>query len=177
MFGGKPKRSLASFKQVFEERSGTLIATTNLQGVTEEEYAKIALEYFERYQYNLVLLDKQKCLTIIPDTLKKGIGIIIKKDNAIIGMLLAEEISSPVAVGRILQQTFFNCNVTGMAAARAVMLSHRVLVAYAKAQGFNYVASNGSNKDPLNHFNKLLEIDGWLTEHYMSVWRLNKKEI
>lgn len=176
MFNGKLGNSLASIAVGFSQTAGAVSASSNLTKVTNKDFERIALDYFNRYQLNILPPSRTKCLRIIPDALNSGgVGIVIYKDGVISGMLLAEDAPSVVVDGKILRQSFFNTTLSGMSAAKAVMVSHRVLVDYARAYGYDYVCSNGSNKDVKNHFNKLLEIDGWLTEHYMSVWKINRR--
>lgn len=175
MLSGMRRKSLESYKQIFEETQGTLTATTSLDGVTSEVLDEIAMAYFNRYKYNLITPNEDRCLSILPNNLKLGNPVIfLKKNGLFVGALVCSPLQIEISNDIILNQTFFNTTLEGHAAARAVIVSHRVMVAYAKSMKFQYAMSIGSNKDPKHNFNKLLEIDGWLTESHMSVWRINK---
>lgn len=176
MFKGRLHNTLVSFNKVYECKRGSVLATTDLTTLTKSDFDKIATDYFNRYKYNILPPCKKKCMVVIEDTISNGgVGIVIKKDNEAVGMLLAEESPSAIVDGRILRQSFFNTILEGISAARAVSASHSVLLEYAADLRYDYVCSNGSNKDTKNNFNRILSIDGWYTEHYMSVWTINRR--
>jgi hypothetical protein len=94
------------------------------------------------------------------------------KDNQIIGWIYASAGLNLHTKEKILQQSYFCSNQTGIAAARVIKFLHQELIEEAKRLGINLVMSTGSHFDEDNTFTKILERYGWERRGYIAIKKL-----
>jgi adenine deaminase len=94
------------------------------------------------------------------------------KDNQIIGWIYASPGFNLHTKEKILQQSYFCSNQTGISAARVIKFLHQELIEEAKRLDIKLVMSTGSHFDEDNTFTKILERYGWERRGYIAIKKL-----
>ena len=94
------------------------------------------------------------------------------KDDKIIGWIYATPGLNLHTKEKILQQSCFCSNQTGISAARVIKFLHQELIEEAKRLDIKLVMSTGSHFDEDNTFTKILERYGWERRGYIAIKKL-----
>ena len=94
------------------------------------------------------------------------------KDDKIIGWIYATPGLNLHTKEKILQQSYFCSNQTGISAARVIKFLHQELIEEAKRLDIKLVMSTGSHFDEDNTFTKILERYGWERRGYIAIKKL-----
>lgn len=100
-----------------------------------------------------------------------GILRVILKDSVVRGIFLASETPPLFCPVRTLNQQFFQTNLKGTEAVRAIKLTHALLIKEAEARKIQIVISQSSWLDSKFTLVRVLERLGWVREGYMAVWK------
>lgn len=96
---------------------------------------------------------------------------VIEHDGEIRGWIAAS-VMCPAHMGaKVLQQTYYVSNFSGFLAAKALVMAHTDLVAFAEHIKVPYVISSCSHMDPGHNMCKILAHRGWETRGYLALWR------
>jgi len=94
------------------------------------------------------------------------------KNNQIIGWIYATPGLNLHTKEKILQQSYFCSNQSGISAARVIKVLHEELIEEAKRLDIKLVMSTGSHFDEDNTFTKILERYGWERRGYIAIKKL-----
>jgi hypothetical protein len=94
------------------------------------------------------------------------------KNDSIIGWIYATVGCNMHTKEKILQQSYFCSNQSGITAARVIKFLHEELIEEAKRLDIKIVMSTGSHFDEDNTFTKILERYGWERRGYIAIKKL-----
>jgi len=94
------------------------------------------------------------------------------KNIQIIGWIYATPGLNLHTKEKILQQSYFCSNQSGISAARVIKVLHEELIEEAKRLDIKLVMSTGSHFDEDNTFTKILERYGWERRGYIAIKKL-----
>jgi hypothetical protein len=94
------------------------------------------------------------------------------KDGKIVGWIYACVGLNLHTKDKILQQSYFCSNQSGILAARIIKFLHEELIKEAKRLDIKLVMSTGSHFDEDNTFTKILEKYGWERKGYIAIKKL-----
>lgn len=144
---------------------------------SEEQLRECAIMYMSQNDMEFFPIDREKCIQSIISHWKEGSFIrVLVDNNALVGFIMATSGTSKHNYGRHLTQEYYCSNQKGYKAAKAVIVAHEALLAYAKTLPFEFVLSSCSHMDPTFVFSRILEKRGWMRRGYMAIYRLQKQE-
>jgi hypothetical protein len=105
-----------------------------------------------------------------------GLFKLIMYDEAIIGFIAAQILRLPHTADKCVQQNYYMCNAEGMVAARALLMSHDLLINFAEGNKVKYVVSQCSPFEKNDNLCRLLKTQGWDTIGYVAVWKTSHEK-
>jgi hypothetical protein len=167
-------RTLITIPKIPIELSiGDLTVTSDIARVSMVELNRIAIADFEKSRDYIIPADPTTILKIFPNNIRKGniVGILLhmgRPVGGIIGAFTQNELSE----SKIVQQTFFYANLKGIKIVHAIWLTHRFLITCARESNCDLVISTCSSVDTSHKFNRILSLDGWTSQGYISIFKI-----
>jgi hypothetical protein len=128
--------------------------------------------YADYNDNSFIAVNRRKSLLQLTDRVNQGqIFYTIRDSDVIVGWVLAEQLKHPFSTHSFLQQSFYVTSLSGIKAARAVILAHEELIKQAELRGIEIVLSVGSFYDEQNIFTKILEKRGWSRRGHTAIWK------
>lgn len=138
---------------------------------TKADFCKIETDYFNKLKDPI--LPMRSFDGMISARLRKGCFVaIVTKAGVAEGAIIAGVNTSDVYEGRLFSMEFFNTSLTGLLAAKALILAHRGLIVQGRKLSADYATTTCFYKDVDHDFNRILSKDGWRSQGYMSVFDL-----
>lgn len=166
-------RCLSSLKQpvVYEERIGSITATSSTAHLTQSVMAQLADAYMDSVEVSLIPFDRELWRRVIPNHLKaNSLVVTLFFNDSPAGFLVAGQAHSEISLANVIQQMWYHSSLSGVAAVKAVWAAHRVMLQYAAANKYDIAVSICSPEDPGFKFNKILAKDDWQTRGHTSVY-------
>ena len=129
--------------------------------------------YLKLNDENFIPADKQLAYDNLSNLVRRNKFVrMAVKDDKIIGWIYATPGLNLHTKEKILQQSYFCSNQTGISAARVIKFLHQELIEEAKRLDIKLVMSTGSHFDEDNTFTKILERYGWERRGYIAIKKL-----
>jgi hypothetical protein len=144
-----------------------------LQKHCSKQELAICINIYADYNDNsFIAVNRRKSLLQLTDRVNQGqLFYTIKDGDVIVGWVLAEQLKHPFSTHSFLQQSFYVTSLSGIKAARAVILAHEELIRQAELRRIDLVISVGSFYDEQNVFTKILEKRGWSRRGHTAIWK------
>jgi hypothetical protein len=129
--------------------------------------------YLKLNDESFIPADKQLAYDNLSNLVRRNkfVRMAVKEDK-IIGWIYAIPGLNLHTKEKILQQSYFCSNQTGISAARVIKFLHQELIEEAKRLDIKLVMSTGSHFDEDNTFTKILERYGWERRGYIAIKKL-----
>lgn len=174
--GGRKHITLSMARKSVELQLGCLSLSSDMRKFSKTDFQKIENDYRDKLKDSILPL--RSFDGMISDRLKKGcFAAIITKEGTVTGAIIADINTSDVYKGCLFSMEFFNTNLTGLLAAKSLILAHRGLIAQGIKLDADYATTTCFYKDINHDFNKILSKDGWRSQGYMSVYDLRSERI
>ena len=159
---------------------GTLTVENTASSLTTEEYFKIHddyLQFFYKNSASKIPLDEVYTRQIIHRArLSKDVIGIIRDGGVLVGGVIAATTKHALSEDVILQHTLYYSDLKGLRAVRAMRLAFKYLIEVAKQRGIKYVFAACGSWDTSFKLNRILSLDGWQSEGYLSVYKLEGED-
>ena len=125
--------------------------------------------YMAQNDPEFMRVDANSCYqSLIKHWRLNGYVRVIWLKGEIVGFIMASIVPVMYSKEKHLAQEYYCTNLTGFAAAKAVIESHKGLVEVAKMKLIPVVISQGSHMDPENTFTRILERQGWTRRGFVA---------
>ena len=139
--------------------------------VSDSELLEIVKMYASQNPEGMIPVDIQKSVISFRSSIQNGAYVrLIKNDDEICGFIAGMQVNNLHSSEKIVQQLYYYCNLKGLIAYRAVIISHEGLVKYAEGVKAKYVLSPCSQFFKNDNLCRILKTVGWSQFGYVALW-------
>ena len=178
LFPDKKASSLSSLRDnpIVLEKYGIIISS-DMRKFTYADMEALSDIYISYDTDAIVPIDIIKAKRAVRTFVEEGAFVAIMRETLsgkVVGGIIAVIAANEYSSEKMLQQRFYVSSYEGFQAARALLLAHEVLVAFANKTNISYILSPSSHMDEKKQMNRILERAGWSSRGYISYLNLKR---